>query len=96
MEIAKYIDQFAATLHPLAKENFRPMDKLFLMYAFERCGLQAFPEVTGPADGERCSGEMVCERCGEKYYHHPLDWRLIEHGKKPYLNVLCDGRRVKL
>ncbi len=43
-------------------------------------------------DGEamRTSHLMQCEACGWLYIEHAADPR------EPYLNVLCDGRRVKL
>jgi hypothetical protein len=38
----------------------------------------------------RASGDCLCEACGRPYREHPVD------GRATYLNVLCDGRRVKL
>ncbi len=38
----------------------------------------------------RASGDMVCAQCGADYYSHACD----PHNR--FLNVLCDGRRVKL
>jgi hypothetical protein len=39
---------------------------------------------------ERASGDCPCEVCGKPFRDHPVD------GRATYLNVLCDGRRVKL
>lgn len=38
----------------------------------------------------RASGECICETCGETFYKHPADRRFR------FLNVLCNGERVKL
>jgi hypothetical protein len=44
----------------------------------------------------RASGDVVCEECGDTYYHHPRDMRQLSDLDLPFLRVLCDGRRVKL
>ncbi len=36
------------------------------------------------------SGDCICQQCDRIYYDHPAD--VLE----PFLNVLCDGTRVKL
>lgn len=38
----------------------------------------------------RASGDMICPACMLNYFKHPSDPLL------PFLNVLCDGRAVKL
>jgi hypothetical protein len=38
----------------------------------------------------RANGDMLCPLCGNPYRNHPED------GKASYLNVLCNGTRVKL
>lgn len=38
----------------------------------------------------RASGLCTCTGCGRLYYDHPADT------DEPWLNVLCDGQRVKL
>lgn len=40
--------------------------------------------------------DCLCERCGQPFAHHPMDWRVIGYGNVPFLNVLCGGERVKL
>lgn len=55
-----------------------------------------YPPLSGDPSGERCSGDMLCDVCGQEYTVHPMDWRVIGYGDVPFLNVLCDGRRVKL
>ena len=62
----------------------------------DACGMEKYPALVGPREGERTSGDMICEHCGLEYGAHPLDWRVIGYGNTPFLNVLCDGRRVKL
>jgi len=49
-----------------------------------------FKQIQELQDFPRASGECVCEDCGEIYYKHPVD------GRYPFLNVLCNGDRVKL
>lgn len=41
-------------------------------------------------DSVRAGGDVVCPSCGKVYYDHP------QHGGFPFLNVLCDGKVVKL
>jgi hypothetical protein len=43
----------------------------------------------------RTSGDVVCEECGDIYYHHPNDMNQLYEGR-PFLRVACDGRRLKL
>jgi hypothetical protein len=96
----KAIDRFIArvrkSLPDEALANFRPMEERSLRLAMLRCGLKRYPDRSGPWEGFRASGQMVCEKCDCDYYSHPMDWRIIGHGNVPYLHVLCDGRRVKL
>jgi len=56
-----------------------------------------FLQVQAEFDVERASGDAICGECGKPYRGHPLDHHQREHpGGDPYLNVLCDGARVKL
>lgn len=52
---------------------------------------EVFLLLNGPSEREafRASGECVCT-CGYAYWRHARD------PFEPYLNVLCDGERVKL
>lgn len=59
-------------------------------------GLPGRPEET-PSEADlrryamvRASGDAVCDRCGTKFYDHPVD------EAEQFLHVLCDGTRVKL
>jgi hypothetical protein len=73
-----------------------PLDAWALKRAMQRCGMSEYPDVTGDPDGERAGGDCVCSRCGQSYYDHPLDWRVLGYGGQAYLQILCDGQRVKL
>jgi hypothetical protein len=44
----------------------------------------------------RVSGDCICLICGGKYYDHPNDMEQLDWQGSPFLNVLCDGTRVKL
>lgn len=94
--IIETIHAIAASLDPLAAVEFGTVERLQLKRAMEMCGMATLPELIGEPEGERCSGVMLCEKCQMAYMDHPLDWRLIGHGNVPFLNILCDGRRVKL
>lgn len=43
----------------------------------------------------RASGDAICSQCGSPYKAHPFDTNELYHGT-PYLNLLCDGTRIKL
>lgn len=44
----------------------------------------------------RAGGDVLCS-CGKKYYDHPMDELVLSAiDKRPFLNVLCNGDRVKL
>jgi len=88
------LDTFLDTL--AAKHQFGKYERLTLKHDMEACGMTRYPAVTGDPDGERASAFMVCETCGRDYGAHPMDWRVIGYGGMPFLNVLCDGRRIKL
>jgi hypothetical protein len=50
-----------------------------------------------PASGRdyHAAGDCVCE-CGFAYRLHPMDLDELDWAERPYLNVLCNGDRVKL
>lgn len=75
---------------------FWPTDIVSLRHSMAACGMTEYPPVSGDPDGMRCDGRMLCERCGQDYYSHPMDWRVPGYDDRPFLHVLCDGRRVKL
>ena len=95
-EFESMLSGIKASLPFAARDEFRAVEQMCLVRSMLACGLKEYPPVTGEPDGERCSGDMVCEKCGQIYYAHPPDWRVIGYGNVPFLNVLCDGRRVKL
>ena len=46
---------------------------------------------------QRVSGEVVCEICGEPYWRHPDEPRMLSGiDGKPYLKRLCNGWLGKL
>jgi len=92
----EFLESVFHSLDESAKEEFGPMERHSLTRAMERVGMKRYPKVTGNPSGERASGECVCAVCGKLFYDHPLDWRVIEYGNRPALQVLCDGQRVKL
>lgn len=89
------IEALLKTLDPAALANFTQIEQTLLRKAMESCNMDMYPRVKGDPHGERCSGDMLCQ-CGREYRQHPMDWRVIGYGDVPFLNVLCDGRRVKL
>ncbi len=44
----------------------------------------------------RASGDVLCEKCGKKYYDHPPYMKALSWDGHPVLNQLCDGSLVKL
>ena len=48
------------------------------------------------SDYFRAAGNTVCFACGLEYAKHPHDENDLDWDGYPFLNVLCDGRRVKL
>lgn len=84
------------SLDKSALEEFGPLDRFSLDQSMTLCKMHGYPPLVGDPGGERVSGAMICETCGQTYLKHPLDYRVIGHGNVPFLNVLCDGRRVKL
>lgn len=101
--ITKQVDAFEEFLRDIeagldsqAKEEFRGVEKLALVRSMMLCEMEEYPPVKGNPDGDRCSGQLICSQCGLTYYAHPLDWRVIGYGGRPFLNIICDGRRVKL
>lgn len=91
-----FSDLIATQLDELPLAEFGTFEQWALDEAMKRCGMTKYPTVKGNPDGERVSGNCVCELCGNEYRLHPLDWRVIGYGNVPFLNVLCDGQRVKL
>lgn len=44
----------------------------------------------------RSNGDCICSVCKKKYSEHPLDKDILDFQGDPYLNILCNGDRVKL
>lgn len=86
----------ADSLAPAARKQFGPLDRMTLKRSLVKCGLLEYPALSGPHEGDRACGECVCEKCGNTFFDHPIDWRVISYGDMPFLNVLCNGERVKL
>lgn len=94
--VQQSINLLVSQMDPATRAKFRDPERFMLAKSMERCRMSALPEVTGDPAGDRCCGSMICERCGQNYYVHPMDWRVIGHGDVPFLNIICDGSRVKL
>ena len=90
-----FFDSINNSLDSIAKQKFDDLAKYQLRKAMEKCKMVQYPE-TDDIDGIRASGECICNICGKEYYDHPYDWRIIGYGGVPYLNIICDGTRVKL
>lgn len=88
------IARLRATMDSATLAEFRQPEQMLLKMAMERCGMEDLPQTNG--DMDRASGEMICEKCGQEFFAHPLDWREIGYGNVPFLNILCDGTWVKL
>ena len=91
-----FIEAVAASLEPAALAEFGEVERLVLRKHMEIVGMIEYPQVVGDPHGERAMGECYCDRCNRPYFDHPPDWRVIGYGSVPFLNVLCNGRRVKL
>lgn len=93
-EIEEAVEKLALQLEPKTRDQFSQAERFMLKKSMQSCGMKSLPDPIG--DGERCSGECVCEKCGHDFYHHPEEWRRIGYGNVPYLKILCDGTLVKL
>lgn len=94
-QLESFIASLSASLDAKAQAEFGKIEQLSLKRAMEACNMEKYPPVAGDPDGMLTSGDMLC-KCGLPYAAHPMDWRVIGYGDVPYLNVLCDGMRVKL
>jgi hypothetical protein len=91
----EFFESLKASLDSGAAQEFRLIEQGILRQQMEYLGWEQYPDVIGNPAGERESGECLCE-CGKTFFEHPFDWRVIGYGNVPFLNILCDGRRVKL
>ena len=83
-------------MNSIEREQFREPDQRSLKEAMRFCGMTALPNSAAPEEFQLGHSESECSVCGKLYCQHPFDWRVIGYGNVPFLNVLCDGRRVKL
>lgn len=58
--------------------------------------LTPLPKPWGDSEAIRASGDAICDICGWEYRLHPEDTENRSYDNQPFLNVLCDGARVKL
>lgn len=91
-----FLDELAESLDLSARSEFGEIERLILARSMKHCGMVEYPPVVGDPNGLRADGSMICTRCNRDYFSHPMDWRVIGYGNVPFLNVLCDGSRVKL
>lgn len=94
--IHRFVRQLASALDSKARTEFGEIEQMILRSSMDLCGMTEYPPVSDDEHGERVDGSMICDRCDQEYAVHPMDWRVIGYGDVPFLNVLCDGRRVKL
>lgn len=92
----EFLSRLAQSLDSKALREFGEIEQLLLRRAMETVGMASYPNVAGRESGEIAEGCCLCPVCGHQFFEHPMDWRLIGYGNVPFLNVLCDGRRVKL
>lgn len=72
------------------------IDIVLLKIAMKKCGMNALPEAINEVEVARCSGDMICYICGNSYASHPIDPRILDKNGEGFLQIICDGRRVKL
>ena len=96
MVTSEFLQQLVASLDPRARQEFGQLERIVLLRHMALCGMEEYPALVGPEAGERAGGDVICDLCKQPYLLHPMDWRVIGYGDVPFLNVLCDGRRVKL
>lgn len=89
-----YVENFGQFLSDATKQEFRGLEKLAMLKALKTCNLTALPEPR--EDFDRASGAGICEVCSVPYIDHPADWRIVSDQHRAFLNILCDGRLVKL
>lgn len=91
-----FVSSIALRLDSAAAAEFGEPERMILVSMMRNVGMAEYPPVLGDPAGERACGDCICERCRKPYFEHPYDWRVIGYGNVPFLNVLCNGLRVKL
>lgn len=92
----EFIDRLRRSLTLDVRDEFREPERMILVMAMRRVGMNRYPAVSGNPSGEIEETGCLCSVCQNPNIEHPMDWRIIGYGNVPFLNVLCDGRRVKL
>ncbi|PQO39366.1 hypothetical protein C5Y96_05795 [Blastopirellula marina] len=92
-----FVDEIETQLDPAARQEFGPIERQMLRRTMEHVGMTEYPPAPMESHGfQRAAFDCICQKCGKAYGAHPMDWRVIGYGDVPFLNVLCDGQRVKL
>lgn len=92
----RFLETVEKSLDPAARSEFNAWSRDYLLYAMRKVGMREYAPLVGQPDGMTAAGRCICSACGFTYAEHPLDWRVIGYLNTPFLNVLCDGVRVKL
>lgn len=74
--------------------EFGDFEQHAIKQSMKLCGMAVLPEPKHDID--RVSGDCICSICGNDFYSHPMDWRVLGYGNVPFLNIICDGTRAKL
>lgn len=96
VQLEKFMRSLIKSMDQRVWENFTPIESALLRVEMTRCGMSSYPEMGKQRIFNCADSNCECSQCGLLYSEHPLDWTQIGHGDVPFLNVLCDGERVKL
>lgn len=91
-----FVDELANQLEPSARWEFTTFRRGCLRAAMKAVGMDEYPPPPEGHGYQLADHACLCKTCGKSYAEHPMDWRVIGFGNVPFLNVLCDGQRVKL
>ena len=91
LAIEETVQQLMLSMDYSTLDRFRPIERFILKKCMQSCGMKTLPEMVG--DGERCSGECICEKCGHDFYHHPPEWRKVGYGNVPFAMALWSSFR---
>lgn len=89
-----YLSEFILFLLPAARAGFRPSDRRDLERRMRVCGMDRLPDPKPEAI--RVAAYAACPICGQMASAHPLDWRVVGYDGEPFLQIYCDGQRIKL
>lgn len=96
MTLDEFITDLVNDFGEGTRERFGKLDRWALEKSMLACGMTELPTPKDDDSWVRTSGKVICEVCGQDYFHHPMDWRVIGYENRPFLNIICDGGRVKL